>query len=80
MESYRDGDIGYRVADYGGGLMMLTDSGRGQARCLFFKVVKIEDEERLVALLFYKKETWKAPPRLVDTARKRMDRYEAENQ
>jgi len=59
---------------------MLTDGGRGQGRCLFFKVIKVKDEELLVALLFYKKETPKAPERLIDTARNRMRRYEAENQ
>lgn len=80
MESYRDDEGGYRLSNYGDELLMLTDGGRGQGRCLFFKVLKVRDEERLVALLFYKKETAKAPNRLVDTAKKRMRKYEAENQ
>jgi len=80
MESYRDDEGGYRLSKYGDGIWMLTDAGRGQGRCLFFKVIQLKDEERLVALLFYKKETPKAPDRIVDTARSRMRRYEAENQ
>ena len=80
MESYRDDEGGYRLSNYGDELLMLTGGGRGQGRCLFFKVLKVKDEERLVALLFYKKETAKAPSRVVDRARKRMRKYEAENQ
>ena len=79
MESYRDYEGSYRLSNYGDDLLMLTDGGRGQGRCLFFKVLKVENEERLVALLFYKKETAKAPERIIDTARKRMRKYEDEN-
>ena len=79
MESYRDYEGSYRLSNYGDDLLMLTDGGRGQGRCLFFKVLKVENEEWLVALLFYKKETAKAPERIIDTARKRMRKYEDEN-
>jgi len=58
---------------------MLTDGGRGQGRCLFFSTVELKDEELLVALLFYKKETSRAPERLVNAARKRMSKFEDEN-
>ena len=75
MESYRDGEQGFRLKSYDSGLLMLTDAGRGQGRCLFFKIVRRRDEERLVALLFYKKESAKAPRRVIDTARSRMQKY-----
>jgi hypothetical protein len=80
MESYRDDEGGYRLSKYGDGLWLLTDSGHGQGRCLFFKVVRLKDVELLVTLLFYKKETQKVPERAVDTARRRMRMYEDENQ
>ncbi len=79
MESFRDDAGGYRLSSYGSGLLMLTDGGRGQGRCLLFKVVRVKDEERLVALLFYKKETARAPVRVIDTAMARMKKYEDEN-
>ena len=79
MENYRDDEGSYRLSNYGSGLWMLTDSGHGQGRCLFFKIIRVENEERLVALLFYKKETAKAPDHVVETARNRKKRYEAEN-
>ncbi len=61
-----------RVENYGKGLMMVTNSGRGQGRCLFF-TVRIEDGvESLTALLVYKKESQKAPQAILDTARRRM--------
>ena len=80
MESYRDDEGGYRLSKYDDGLWMLTDATRGQGRRLFFKVIRVKDEEKLVDLLFYKKETPKAPDRVIATARNRMRKYEAENQ
>jgi phage-related protein len=64
---------GYRVESYGDGLWMITDGGRGQGRCLFFKrFTNAVGVETLVAVLFYKKESGKAPDRIVKVARKRM--------
>ncbi|MBI1756640.1 MAG: hypothetical protein HYR64_05985 [Fimbriimonas ginsengisoli] len=74
MAAYRnDLGAGYRIENYGSGLWMITDSGRGQGRCVFFKRLEIADGvEILVALLFYKKESRKAPARILNTARRRM--------
>ena len=73
MASYAS-DIGAndRLENYGDGLMMITDSSRGQGRCLFFTVANVDGEEVLTALLVYKKETQRAPRRLLDTALQRM--------
>jgi hypothetical protein len=60
--------VGYKVKHYGGGLAMITDSGRGQGRCLFFASILQVDEELLVALLVYKKESRKAPASVIKTA------------
>jgi phage-related protein len=76
MKSYQDElGIGYRVENYGSGLEMLTDSGRGQGRCLFVcRDSAGSNAERLIVLLIYKKESQKAPAHVVATARKRMER------
>lgn len=63
---------GYRIKDYGDGLKMITDSGRGQGRGLFF----IETEDSFVLLSVYKKEGQKAPTSLLDTAKQRKKKYE----
>ncbi|HSI74028.1 MAG TPA: hypothetical protein VK934_12700 [Fimbriimonas sp.] len=79
MKQYQDDTgVGYRIKNYGDGLMMISDSGRGQGRCLFFRAETNinpktgEVEERLTALLVYKKETQKVPQSVIQTARKRM--------
>jgi len=75
MAAYRDDlGIGYRVENYGEGLWMITDGGRGQGRCVFFRrIVEGDGSEFLVALLFYKKETQKVPERILNTARRRLE-------
>lgn len=73
MASYqKDLDSGYRISNYGDGLKMITDSGHGQGRGLFFA----ETEEGLILLLVYKKETQRAPKSVIETARGRKKRYE----
>jgi len=53
---------------------MVTDAGRGQGRCLFFRRIEEPDgSETLVALLFYKKETQRVPERVLRTARQRLE-------
>jgi phage-related protein len=73
MRAYaKDLGIGYEVKSYGGGLMMVKDSG-AQGRCLFFTVRKDYDgSETLTALLIYKKESQEAPERIIELAKKRM--------
>ena len=74
MESYQwDLGTGYVVKNYGQGLYMIKDSSHGQGRCLFFRTVAGQPE-RLVALLIYKKESQEAPARVIETARKRMEK------
>lgn len=74
MESYPwDLVTGYVVKNYGQGLFMIKDSSHGQGRCLFFRTV-VEQPERLIALLIYKKESQEALARVIETARKRMER------
>ena len=68
----RDIQVAYRVESYGDGLMMVTDAARGQGRCLFFSVRIENGVELLTALLVYKKESQKAPKRILDLARQRM--------
>jgi len=77
MAAYRDNvGAGYRIESYGDGIQMITDAGRGQGRCLFFKrVIDKDGNELLVALLFYKKETQRVPSRILDTARRRLDGF-----
>lgn len=67
-----DSGAHYRVESYGDGLMMVTDSARGQGRCLFFSVRQEGGMEVVTALLVYKKESPKAPQRILDAARQRM--------
>lgn len=72
MERYGKGqDVGWTVKDYGGGLSRLKARNQTAGRCLF-AVRRERDTERLIALLFYKKETDEAPAALLDRARKRM--------
>lgn len=73
MERYAKGqDVGWMVKDYGGGLSMLKPRNRTAGRCLF--TARPEGgTERLIALLFYKKESDEAPNALIEAARKRMD-------
>ena len=74
MESYQwDLGTGYVAKNYGLGLFMIKDSSHGQGRCLFFRIV-VGQPERLIALLIYKKESQEAPARVIETARKRMEK------
>ena len=79
MKAYRlDAGSGYEVESYGEGLKRIRRSGRSQGRCLFFAVVEQGGVETLVALLFYKKESMKAPAKHIETARKRMREFRRE--
>jgi phage-related protein len=49
--------------------------GRGQGRGRFFSNI----EDQVVLLLVYKKESQKAPKRLIDLAKARRDEYLKEN-
>ena len=74
MENYQSGrDANYTVKNYGGDLLMLK--GRGQGRCLFCGREVVDDYERLIVLLIYKKESKEVPERVLKTARERMGRY-----
>ena len=78
MKLYRkEAGKSYVVKSYGGGLLMLKPKD-GQGRCLFFCVAETGTDQLLVALLGYKKEGQKAPPRLIQAARERMRLYERE--
>lgn len=79
MVAYAEGrEAGFRHSDYGDGLEMLTDGGRGQGRCLYFTRDSDGATETLVILLAYKKETEKAPTATLQTARNRRETYLAE--
>lgn len=55
MKLYGQGaQIGHVVKSYGDSLMMIKRAD-GQARCLFFAVIEIENVQTLVALLAFKK-------------------------
>ena len=80
MKRYQNDEaVGYRVKNYGDGLLMIHGSGKDQGRCLFFKKELVADSttgelrERLVALLIYKKESMEVPARVMETARRRME-------
>ena len=80
MENYQqDTGVAYKIKSYGDGLKMITDSGHGQGRCLFFRSELItnphsgEQRERLVALLVYKKESQNVPEAILRSARHRME-------
>jgi len=76
MAAYaEDLDIRYSVKNYGDDLMMLKASNGTSGRCLFFSRERIGDSEKLVALLFYKKESEEAPKRVIEAARARMIEY-----
>lgn len=73
MKSFENGELtGFILKDYSDGIKMLTDSGRGQGRCIFFT----EDKEVAVILKVYKKETQKLPKAVIDTAIRRKKDYE----
>lgn len=70
MQKYVEGnEIGWTIKDYGDGLKMITDSGRGQGRCLFFEDV----EGDLVIVKVYKKESQLVPQAVLNSARARME-------
>lgn len=50
---------------------MITDGGAGQGRCLFFT----RDQESLIVLLVYKKESKKLPKQIEQTASARLAKY-----
>jgi hypothetical protein len=76
MKAYKLGlPSGYTLKNYGDRLQMIKASNRTAGRCLFFSVQKAGEDELLVVLLAYKKETDEAPKRLVETARHRMRGY-----
>ena len=78
MENYQDGrDVNYTVKNYGGDLLMIK--GRGAGRCLFFVREVVDDIERLIVLLVYKKESQDVPERVLKTARERLRRYREQN-
>lgn len=71
------GDLpgGFAIKSYGDGLYMIKSTNASSGRCLFFTIHRLGGVERLVALLFYKKESDEAPTRLVAVARERRGRY-----
>jgi len=74
MQNYQDRrDVNYTVKSYGNDLLMIK--GRGQGRCLFFGREVVDEVERLIVLLLYKKESDEVPERVLRTARERMARY-----
>ena len=73
-----DKGICYEVEDYGDGLKRIRRRGRSQGRCLFFPEVESKNSVLLVGLMFYKKETQKAPAQKIETARKAMREYRKE--
>ena len=72
----RDTGANYRIESYGDGLMMVTDAGNGQGRCLFFAVREVRGEEVLTALTVYKKEGRKADRTALARAERRMKETE----
>ncbi len=61
-----------RIDDYGDGLYRLRHVKPAyQARMIFFSAEKIDDVERLVILVVYKKEGGKTPKSVIETARQR---------
>ncbi len=73
MKSYEEGETtGYRLENYGDGIKMIKDSGRGQGRCLFFT----EIDDNAIILKVYKKESQKIPKAIIDTAKQRKKKYE----
>ncbi len=73
LKAFQDGlEIGWAVKDYGGGLKMITDSGRGQGRCLFFFV----ESEIGIIVKIYKKESQEVPQSVLEAARRRWSHYE----
>lgn len=76
MKGYQlDSGVGYRVENYGNDLWMITDSGSGQGRGLFFAIERTEEMEVLVVLRVYKKESRKAPPQEITLAQTRSEAY-----
>lgn len=72
MERYgKSQDVGWTTKDYGRGLRMLKARNRTAGRCLF-TVRRESDTERLIALLFYKKEADEAPVAVLNSARRRL--------
>lgn len=73
LEAFEDGEeAGWSVKLYGDGLKMITDSGRGQGRCLFF----FEVDGDAVIVKIYKKETQDVPKAVLATALRRKKEYE----
>lgn len=71
-----DADIGFRHKVYGDGIEMITDSGTGAGRCLFF----FRDADAMVVLTVYKKESQSVPSRLLKLAQERKKRYEQDRE
>jgi phage-related protein len=75
MQHFQNGTrIGYTHKRYGKELEMITDSGVGQGRCLFF----VRDQNNLIILLVYKKESQKLPKQIEQAARIRLAKYRNE--
>ena len=74
MRAFRmDEGAGYVVKHYGEGLMMIKSANQTQGRCLFFTIREERNQEVLVALLVYKKESDAVPHHVEATARRRME-------
>lgn len=72
MKAYQlDLGVGYKLKNYGNKIEMLTDSGDGQGRCIFFT----RTTDRLIVLLVYKKESKRTPRSILETAHARLQRY-----
>ena len=75
MERFaKDENVGWTIKNYGDGLHMLKAGNGTAGRCLFF-VANQHRPPRLIALLFYKKESRDAPTNLLETARHRMKAF-----
>jgi len=78
MVNHQNGrELNYTLRNYGDDLLMIK--GHGQGRCLFFGKEVAGDEEKLIVLLIYKKESQEVPERVLRTARDRMRRYKEQN-
>lgn len=77
MRSFTEGlEAKYQVKDYGDGIKMITDAGRGQGRCIFF----FEVEGDAIIVKVYKKESQKASKQALDAAKARKKKYEQDEQ
>ena len=77
MKLYQLGsEIGFRHKTYKNGIEMITDSGHGQGRCLFF----VQAGACMIVLAIYKKESQSVPSRILKLVNERRRRYEEQSE